>query len=718
MRALALLIAADLVLLTVMGLVVLAWLPMPWRARLLPAAPALGAAILVVALHATSLVVGVRTGTVVVVVAGVAALGVRSLRCRWWAEIGRGSWLLVIVALLAGGASLTLVSKPFRAAGPTVFGSANDAFYYVSLTDWFLDHSALTTPVRGVDAPAYGLTAQTLHQGLSLGEEMDAGAVAAVTAHDPITTWSATTLVWLLLIPGAGIACFEILELNRGAGIAGGLIVAGSAVIADQVLSQNSSGLLGILLAPPAIAVWARYFRGTDRPPAWLAAILLDSVVGAYAEYLPLIGGGLVLYALVGRTNGWTRTLRDGAKLAAIAIVLGPLPWLNAARSLALASTLGGTSGFVPNSPFLNVPTATWVARVTGTSSYAAASHLTLGYLLAALIGVGVLVAVAWSPARAIFASVLFNVIAVALLLGSRFHYFSYGEFRAVGTGLSLVLLAAVAGWAEAVVRFARLAANRAWVAVAVAFTAAAGALFVGANQRTLSAHASQDWSAQTVSTDFSEAAAWTASVGAREAGVTALMPDYFSQLWSLYTLRHQPQVDFPFVYPDYTAVPPLAYYDGRLRRYVVLGGALFSRVSPAAVVGETPRFTFLDLARGSVMLAVGVENAEAVETTPQGVRQWLSNDGMLLVAHTDDVRSVTLTLQANPSLTAVPVTISVDGGAAAPYVISAAGTTVTVPLGAGTMSLVRVDNLVPARALAPTDLRPVSVLVESVGVR
>jgi hypothetical protein len=712
------LMAADLLLFGGLGVAVLAWLPMPWRARLLPGVPALGAASTLVALHVTSLIVGVRVGTVIVLVVATAALIVRSIRCKWWTGLQRGSWILLIAAVVAGGASLTFVSKPFRAAGPTVFGSANDAFYYVSVTDWLLDHRALAAPVKGVDPPAYGLTSQTQRQGLRLGEEMDEGAVAAVTGRDPINTWSTTALMWLFLLPGACIAAYEALELSRVAGVLAGVVAAGSAVVVTQLLDQNSAGLLGILVAPLAITLWARYFHGPERPPTWLVALVIDGLVGAYTEYLPLIGVGMLAYALLRPPRQWARVTAQGVKLAAVAVAIGPLIWYNALRSLALTSTLGSASNnSAPNSPFLGVPVGTWVARVTGTTAYGASSHMTLGLIIAVLVVAGVAMAMAWSHARLILGCIVVNFLAVTLLLGSRFHYFSYGEFRAVGTGLSLVLLASVAGWAAFVERMARSTRRRAWVAAAAAAGFAAVALFVYADQRTVAGEAATNWSETTVSQDFENAVAWEARVDPHGgSNVTALLPDYFTQLWSMYTLRTLPQTNFPFLYPDYAAVPPLTYDDGRLRRYILLGGQLFGHLDPSAIVGENAHYRYVDTSRGTVLLAVGVENAELPQPTPSGVQQWMGDGGRILVAHTTNLRAVTLTLRANPALVSVPLTITVDGAVRLKVVVGIPDITVTVPLDASTISVIGIENHVPARALAPSDLRPVSVAVESVG--
>ena len=741
MRALLPLMVVDLLLFTGMGLAVLAWVPMPWRSRLLAGAPVLGAGALLVALHLTSLVVGVRIGTVICVVAAGASLLMRSARGRWW-RVGRSSWTLLVVALLAGALSVTFVSKPLRAAGTTVVGSANDAFYYVSLSNWLLDHSALSVPVLGVDPAAYGSTRQTLRQGLRLGEEMDEGAVATVTGRDPITTWSAITLMWLFFIPGACIAACEILELHRSTGIVAGLLAAGSAVVAGQVLTQNSSALLGVAIAPVAIALWAVHFGRHDRrermedasaagsvstppwqtPPMWLLALVLDGLVGAYTESLPVLGVGMALYAVLWRRGSLTRTTIGALELAGLAAVMGPLIWYDALRSLTVTATLVGASGTSGYSPFLGVLPLTALARLTGASpinaTFSPLSLLAVGVLLGGWLLVGVALALMWSRARAILGCVLLNVVAVTVVLGSSVHYYPYGEYRAVGTGLSLVVIAAVAGWGAGLERLGRSAVRRTRVGLTLAAAGAGAAVYFSANQGTIAKQASEDWSMQTVSSDFGTSAAWSASVGGpRGRNVTALLPDYFTGLWSMYTLRRSTEINFPFLYSDYAGVSPLTYDDGRLRRYVLLGGDLFSQVDPAAVVGEDRRFRYLDVSRGSVVLAFGVENSYAIEYSPEHtVQQWLADDGRILVAHTPDVRAVAITLKANPVLGQVRVTIRADdGGAAQDYVVGQAGLTVTVPLGSSTVSLLEVHNHEPAAPPSPHDLRPLSVLIAAV---
>jgi hypothetical protein len=743
-KALLPLLVIDLLLFTALGIAVIAWLPRPWCGHLLVGAPALGAAALVVALHLTSLVVDVRVGTVIVLVTAVASLVARSSRCHWWRQVGRSSWLLLVGALIAGAIPLIFVIQPFRAAGATVVQPAgnNDAFYYVSLTDWLLEHSALTVPVIGVDPPAYGNARYTLQQGLRLGEEMNEGAVATITGNDPIATWSTTTIMWLFFIPGACMAAFEVLRLNRGAGVLAGVLTAGSAVVAIQVLNQNSSAMLGILIAPLAIALWAGYFarRGggqrepggeltaavavgdapagvsstaSERPPLWLAVLVFDALVGSYTEYLPIVGVGLLLYLALRPPRQWLRTLVDALKFGALAVALGPLIWYDAERSLRATSTLGGDYG----SPFLGVPVRTWIARLTGASPYDARTGLTLGVILAAWLIVGIVLAMLWSPARTILACVLLNFVVVALLLGSGYHYFPYAEYRAVGMGVSLLVLTSVAGWAAGLQRLSRSARGRPLLSPGLAAVAVPAALFFVLNQQTLAKQALvQDWSPRTVTSDFNQGAAWAASVdGQGGSNVTALVPEFFTQLWAMYALRKSPQINFPFLYSDYAQVPPLTYDDGRLRRYVLLGGDCFSQIDPTAVVGGNARFRYLDVSRGRVVLAVGVQNAQNIEVTPQRVQQWMVNGGRLLVVHTSDVHSVTLTLTANPVLASVPVTISADGGAGQDYVVGHTDLTVTIPLGSSRMSLIKIDNHVLAVSPSPDDPRPLSVLVEAV---
>lgn len=85
-------LVAALLLLALLGISVVAWLPDRWRPSLLPAVLVLGAMVLVVGLHATSIIVGVRFGPVVVVLVGVIALAIRTRRVRWWVELGGLRW--------------------------------------------------------------------------------------------------------------------------------------------------------------------------------------------------------------------------------------------------------------------------------------------------------------------------------------------------------------------------------------------------------------------------------------------------------------------------------------------------------------------------------------------------------------------------------------------------------------------------------------------------
>jgi len=154
--SLAPIVAIALLLLGIVGISVLAWLPESVRPMFLPATPLLGAMALVLGLHATSLVVGVRLGVVVVVLTALVMLTVRSRRVAWWGNLGDTRWLAA--ALVAGAIPFTWTMTPARSSGATFIAptSGDDGFSFVTVSAWLLDHPATVRPDPAHDEPAWG----------------------------------------------------------------------------------------------------------------------------------------------------------------------------------------------------------------------------------------------------------------------------------------------------------------------------------------------------------------------------------------------------------------------------------------------------------------------------------------------------------------------------------------------------------------------------------
>jgi hypothetical protein len=201
---------------------------------------------------------------------------------------------------------------------------------------------------------------------------------------------------------------------------------------------------------------------------------------------------------------------------------------------------------------------------------------------------------------------------------------------------------------------------------------------------------------------------------------------DHFDQLWLMYATRDLTAVHYPFVYQDYGGVAPLQFDDGTYRRYVVVDDQDFVSAAPGVVVGSDSRFRFLDLSRGSAVIALGAVNYLRPETDPTGPSQWQLNDGEVLVVHSPSVTQVTLTVEALPQVAPEPVTVSIETGASSsfqelpaplsgPVVIGTSPTSIAFSDPAP-VSLVQLDNLRPAASPAPGD--PSLLSIRLLGVR
>lgn len=723
MRQLLPLLLGDAALLALAGLGMLVWLPATWRSRMLPALLALGAIGWVVALHLTGLLVGVRVGLWVVVGAAVASIGVRTWRVRWWRGLETKRYL--VAGLVVGVVPVLLALGPARNVGATVVQPSpnNDAYEYVAVSDWLLDHPVLQPPPGLVEPPAWGKINMHLNTGLRVGQELYDAALAQALQRDPIQTWYAVTAGWLLLLPGAVLAAFDTLRMRRLTGLIAGIVASFSALVVGQVLNSNSDAALGITIAPLAVALIARYVddrseleagSGVDPPPIWLPAAAAAGVSAVYTEYLPLLIPALVLFVLVRPLRRVPRAVLAGASVLALAVVIGALAWYRSALSFVTTTT---TNSPIP-SPYLD-HVGSVAGRVLGFVNYdqviRASNWKVVLFVLVGIVGVGL--AVTLAPARRLFACVLIACLGIIVALSTPIHYFPYAQSRAVVVTVPLVLVMAVAGFGALPPRLARARLPRPALAAVLVGLVGAGALFVGLNVRTTNASANYDISHRTVDGSFQTMSDWAHRVGGTDgANLSVLVPNHFDQVWSMYYLRDLHRANYPFLYSDYTNIPPLQFDDGRLRRYAVVGADAFVDAAPGVVVGRTPRFLLLDTSRGSATIAFGIANVDVIQQRGSRLTQWMLDDPSLMVAHTPDVQQATLTLAANPAVGSMPVSAAVAGGPTTALDVAAAPRRYTLPLATPsqqTVQTVALDTRRSGRPLTPADPRPFTVAIE-----
>jgi hypothetical protein len=716
-----------LVLLGASGVAILAWLPEAWQRRLLPGLPAVGAMALVVGLHATTIVVGVQVGLPILAGVAAIALAVRTWRVRrWWRPLLDARWLGV--ALVLGAIPFLLVLRPAEAYGATLVAptSGDDAYSFITVSDWLLQHPATDVPSPADAAPVWGYTRIHLTTGLRVGEELDQAAIADADHTNPEQTWYTVSALWLALLPGACAAAAATLGLRREIGLAGGFVASMSGVLAFEVFNANSAGMLGIATVPIALTLFAAYVdRGRtsapeQRPPLWLAAGAVAALAGSYAEYLPVIGLGMVAFVLVRSPRTLLAPLRAAVFLTIVAAVIAPFVWYDAVRSLVL-NTAGASS--TQPSAFLG-PALTVLAHFTGTRGVGTPQGSLYALPLAGMIALGLVAAMAISPARRLIACVTAS-IALTVILLSTVRYFPYGQDRAIEISLALVLLFSAIGWTSLLQVL--LARWREIAYIAMVGLAGATAAFVYVNVHTTDGWVAAADPQRQVDAAFQQAAGWIESVaGPTGNGAMVISNDHFDQLWLMYATRDLTAVHYPFVYQDYGGVAPLQFDDGTYRRYVVVDDQDFVSAAPGVVVGSDSRFRFLDLSRGSAVIALGAVNYLRPETDPTGPSQWQLNDGEVLVVHSPSVTQVTLTVEALPQVAPEPVTVSIETGASSsfqelpaplsgPVVIGTSPTSIAFSDPAP-VSLVQLDNLRPAASPAPGD--PSLLSIRLLGVR
>jgi len=718
MRELIPVIVAAAALLVAAGLAIWVWLPSSWRRLTLPALPLIGAGALTVGLHLTGILVGVRTGLVVLAVVAVLGMALRSWRQRWWDDLrDLGALLGLGAALLIGGIAFWILLMPARGVGLDLVapGGGSDSFAYISPAAWLEDHPLTDVPTNS-DPPVWGYTQLQLNQGFRMGEELDQAAVSAVSGHDVVDTWYTTACIWVLILPGGLIAAASALGLSRAVGAWAGVLAAGSAVVLEEVIYSHSAGALGLAIAPLALAMAARYLddavaRRPDRPPAWLAAGGLTALGCTYTEYLPAVALAAVLYVMVRRWRELGRSLLAAGTVAVVALVTGPLAWWRVALSFHNEAALIKANS--QPAAYLGVPVQVVVSHYVGTlGTLWPGSGSPLSYIPLALIVAGVLLAAAMSPARRFFAIAIGSIAAVVGYL-STVSYFPYGQGELVAVTFPMVMLAVAAGYAALLTRLRAPSLDR-LLRPAAAAMAVLTAVFAVVDVHTVLPYLApvpDPYPASAIydTNGLDAVHSWLLSV-AGPTGSNAMVLDtqVWDEVWLMYSLRGMTDLNFPYVeYPYSNAGPTTQRFDGHSRRYAVVERDLLTDVNPADVVGGTTGFAFLDLSRGTAIISVGAGlSFNPVSDDPGiGTVQWMANDGQLLIFHSSSVSDITLTLRAVPQLSPNTVQIRDGNQLLATSTVTANPVEVPIELPPGDAVLLTLDGS-RAAAVVPPDTR------------
>ncbi|KQS73418.1 hypothetical protein [Modestobacter sp. Leaf380] len=680
------LIAVSWLLLSLVGAVCLAPVSAEVRRKLLPAAPLVGAAFLVVVLHTTGVFFSVRAGLLgaAAVLVVLLVVGLRRGHLRSFADRRGVAWLvlgvLVAVPLTAVALAPTEVVGDSRVVSPN---QSNDGVWYVSVSSWLTDHSILdvpdigTGPVVDGGVPADGPAVSALTFPMRVGQELVQASLNVVTGTSPIVTFTPWIATWVLLVPGGCIAAASVLGLRRLVGLAAGVVVASSALLIQQLYNQNAASLLGIALVPLVLACVGSAVERRGVPPV-LAGLMLASLLGTYSEYTPFVAPALVALTLL-RRQGLKPAVGRALAVVGWGVLLAPLAWWRAYQTL--TGVRGGATETLPGA-LLDAPFPVIVSRLVGVGPLGAAlDPSTLAPVLAVLVVVGAVLALVSGPDRRTWLGFLAaGVPFIGYLSASGL---GYTQRRALEIAVPVLLFMAVAGWGALVTRLARRLARPAspavgrgtgdparpvrWrrpAAVAVVLVAFVPVLtWAGVNTRSsLAAYLTPvDLQARHVDTDFSDAVGWVDEVGGADGeGVSVVVPSFFEQQWLALSLEGEPDVEYPSVRSDYFRTQ--SFWDGGVDRYWLVGVGVAVDADPDAVVYSNDRFRLLDLDRASVVMAIpfGLDTWNT-GARPDGGFTTLGDADVLVVRSEQATGDVALTLRAE-SADPLDLTVAAPG--------------------------------------------------------
>lgn len=612
-----LLCAVAWVILAGAGWITLGPLSRRHRDRLLPAAPLIGVSFIVVVLHDTTVFTSVRTGAWVLAAVLVVLVALSFRRDRFWWVSSRST--LGKTALTAGAGivpGLVALLPVLRAGGGSLVQGnlSSDAFYYVTLNQWLLRNPGVrvpripAVPAVHADPPSYGPVIGHLRFHLRIGEELAQSFLDVVLHAQPATTWSGLTALWVALIPAGTVGAACCLRMQFLTGLLLGSVAGTATLVYEQVLGQNAASLLGIALAPLAFGLVVQALGRHPRLPVVVGSLVLAAWIGVYTEFTPIVLPAFAVAVLLRRPPDIRWVLARALVLLGVAVVMAPLVWANAARSLLF---IGGLGGDYFGSPFLHVTIWQLVNRVTGASTLQDTGRgpQLLGVVFASTAVVGMLGVVLSRRRAAVLLLALTGGFA-AWYLGTVKHR-PYSQVRTVEIWLPLALLAAAFGLDRLIRAAGRpdRGSARPVQAGIVALSMAVSLVWVVSNvarDRETTPSAAVLRTRQLDGT-FGQAAGWIRRLDARGGGNTLVLAgNMFSQLWITDALRSQRLTSYPSLYVSYQ--DRARYWDGRLRRYLLVDQSVLLDADRGVVIRHNPRFRLLDLSRGQALVAVAAD--------------------------------------------------------------------------------------------------------------
>ncbi|MCR6491773.1 hypothetical protein [Cellulomonas sp. P24] len=624
MTQLVLVVVAAWLVLWVIGLVVLAPLRRVHRDVLLPAAPVLGAALLVVVLSTTSWRLDVPQGLAVVAVLSIVlvAVSVRRGRRPWDVSVRALALSAAVAGIGAIGAFVALTPNRWVGDASVVLPNENnDAFFYLSEASWLTGHpfSPVPTPGAvpgaGIGGPAFGPMLSALSSPLRIGQPLVHAALGTILRVDELHSTMPVMGLWVAAVAAAAFVAARLLRVPLAMSLGFAAVSTTSAVLIQQAFQQNMDSLLGVSLALLAGAACLAAVEA--RIPIWPAALLLVGLAGVYTEYALYVAPLILMGVVVRRRGAYRAAGLRALKVMGLAVLLSPTIWYRGVGAL-----LVNRSGDSWGSPFFSDGNYTALARVVGTAPIQGppgAGRATL--LFAALIALGCLSAVILDRHRGGWLALLGVGVGYVVFLTVEGR--GYTQFRAVMLLMPLVLLTSVVGWSALVRSLLRRLPPRAPIVRLglVGAGLAMVAMWAGLNIR--SAVGGLDPALierRHVTADYAQADKWVNALGGREGtDVTVMVPEMFAQLWTTYALRNDELVSYVSLRPDYSGLT--SYWAGEADRYLLVGPGAVIDAAPRTVVDSNATLKLLDTQAGSVIAVSPLDLAEwGPHTDSQGV--------------------------------------------------------------------------------------------------
>jgi hypothetical protein len=461
-------------------------LVMPQGRWLTPAAPAAGAACLVVLAHLLGFFLAGATAVVLACVALVVLFGVavwrRSTPLRETVALTRGELLVLALGALVG--FLFLLPLLDIGFSTVLAASIADGWARAVLSKWLL-HNALVHSASSIGADRPIGSYSTFPHELGAGYEYLIALVSTVTGKQTYqTALPVAALAGPIALGGWSALQSAFTRLRTEWWQA--LVLAGatlSPVFVMPFVDNYLTQFLSLSLWPFAMAALYVFLREPSVGSAALAAIALGAVAAVYPPLAPWLGPPALLLILAGVRNAPAAIARRALWLGLALVVLLPVVLVRAYEAVVLFSGVLGSNAAFPRFQ-AEQDLGILLGGASQYSFFPFGAGVTTGQLAPVLVlllgAVAVGIAAAWTmarPERRAVATLAIGVGGITLLAYFKYKHldeYGYGTYKAMISGgtllaglLMLSLASPSARW-----RAARVAAAGICVAVWVPLSA------------------------------------------------------------------------------------------------------------------------------------------------------------------------------------------------------------------------------------------------------